>query len=253
MNTPTPIDRAAPTREPDAPVVMHQNWHHLLFLHWQVPPQELQALLPHGLDLDTFDGLAYVGLVPFTLSGVRPALMPALPLVSHFHEINVRTYVHRQGKDPGVWFFSLDASSALAVAAARALYKLPYFDSSMSFDASEDPLPQIEMAAERTDPRGQLPANAHLRYAPADGVISHAVLNTVEFFLLERYILYSADEHHNLYRARVHHEPYPIQRVEVAQLDETLVWAAGIKRGQEMPIRHYSSGVEVKVYPLERC
>src|SRR5262249_24091783 len=128
-----PIDRVAPTLEPGARAVMHQNWHHLLFLHWEVPPQELQRLIPSELTIDTFEGKAYVGLVPFTMSGVRPVLTPPLPWISSFHEINVRTYVHFRRKDPGVWFFSLDASSSIAVAAARATYKLPYFHSKIDF------------------------------------------------------------------------------------------------------------------------
>ena len=238
--------------EPDAPVLMHQNWHHLLFLHWEVPPHELQALLPHGLDLDTFDGKAYVALVPFTISGVRPSFVPPLPLISSFHEVNVRTYVHRGGKDPGVWFFSLDASSALAVTAARAMYKLPYFDASITFAASEEPLPSIEFQSRRDDPRGTMPANGHVIYKPSDGVITHASPGTLEFFLLERYVLYAADDRHNLDRARVYHQPYPIERAEVIALEETLVWAAGIRRGEEAPLRHYAKEVNVKVYALER-
>ncbi len=246
------IDRITPTLEPDQPVLMHQNWHHLLFLHWEVPAAELQALLPHGLELDTFEGKAYVGLVPFTITGVRPSFIPPLPLISSFHEVNVRTYVHCRGADPGVWFFSLDASSSLAVAAARSMYKLPYFDATITFGVTGNALPRIEYQAQRTDSRGTLPANARIDYGPGDGVITHAAPGTLEFFLLERYILYAADDHHDLYRARVHHEPYPIQKAEVQRMEETLVWAAGVKRGEEAPLRHYAREVSVKVYPLER-
>jgi hypothetical protein len=246
------IDRIAPTLEPDQPVLLHQNWHHLLFLHWEIPAADLQALLPRRLTVDTFDGKAYVGLVPFTLTGVRPVMMPPLPWVSNFHEVNVRTYVHLEGRDPGVWFFSLDASSAIAVAAARAAYKLPYFDAEMRFDATDDPLPLIDFESRRTDARGAMPANARIRYRPLEGPITPAAPGTIEHFLVERYILYSEDSDRQLHRARVHHQPYPVQRAEVVELEETLIWAAGLRRADSVPLRHYAREVNVKVYPLER-
>jgi uncharacterized protein YqjF (DUF2071 family) len=249
VSNPEPIDRIAPTLEPDLPVVMRQDWHHLLFLHWPVPPQELQRLVAPELTIDTFDGNAYVGLVPFTLSGVRPVLTPPLPWISSFHEINVRTYVHLRGQDPGVWFFSLDASSAIAVAAARAAYKLPYFHSAMDFEQPED---MFDFQSKRDDPRGTMPAASHVRYCPMDGIVKHAEPGSLEHFLIERYILYTADDEHRLHRARIHHQPYPIQRADLLECEETMIWAAGIKRPQSAPLRHYAKEVNVKVYPLEK-
>jgi len=246
-----PIDRIAPTLEPSQIVLLHQNWHHLLFLHWEVPVAELQALLPSRLTVDTYEGKAYVGLVPFTITGVRATLTPPLPWISHFHEVNVRTYVHWQGRDPGVWFFSLDASSKLAVAAARAAYKLPYYGAEMSLEASKEPFPTIDFSSRRTDERGQIPAGGTFRYRPMEGPVTHASPGTIEHFLMERYILYTQEDH-ELYRARVHHQPYPILRAEVPILDETLVWAAGVRRPDTAPMRHYAAEVNVKVYPLER-
>jgi uncharacterized protein YqjF (DUF2071 family) len=231
---------------------MHQSWHHLLFLHWEIPPAELQALVPQGLTVDLFEGNAYVGLIPFTIKGVRPVMMPAIPLISSFHEINVRTYVHRDGRDPGVWFFSLDASSSIAVTAARAAYKLAYLKAKIEFSASQEPFPKIEFRSHRDDRRGPMPAHAHIRYNPKEGPVTHAKPGTLDHFLLERYILYARDDSHHLYRARVHHSPYPIQRADAAEIDETLVWAAGVTRPSSAPLRHYAKEVNVRVYPLEK-
>jgi uncharacterized protein YqjF (DUF2071 family) len=244
-------ERVAATLEPDEPVLLHQNWHHLLFLHWEVPATELQSLIPPQLTVDTFEGNAYVGLIPFTMTGVRPVMTPPLPWVSSFHEINVRTYVHREGREPGVWFFSLDASSPIAVAAARAAYKLRYFHSQIEFNATKAAIPTIDFSSQRDDPQGAKPANCRARYQPMEGVVAAASPGTIEHFLIERYILYATDSDHRLYRARVHHQPYPMQRAEILELEETLIWAAGIKRSEAIPLRHYASEVNVKVYPLK--
>src|ERR1051325_5004544 len=117
--------------------IMHQDWHHLLFLHWEIPAAELQAMVPPELTIDTFEGKAYAGLIPFTLSNVRPVLTPPIPFLSRFHEVNVRTYVRGGGRYPRFWFSSLDASSALAAEAARAFYKLPYFKARIDFTEFE--------------------------------------------------------------------------------------------------------------------
>jgi len=243
------IDRITPTLEPDQQVLLHQNWHHLLFLHWEIPPQELQALLPPRLTLDTFEGKAYIGLVPFTMTGVRPILTPPLPWISAFHEVNVRTYVHLDGRDPGVWFFSLDASSKIAVLAARAMYHLAYFDADIDLRVGED---AIAFDSRRTDDRGTKPANVHVRYRAGEGPAQPASPRTLEHFLIERYTLYAQDDDRQLYRARVHHQAYPVQRAEVLALDETLVWAAGVKRAENVHLRHYAREVNVKIYGLAR-
>src|SRR2546425_10260967 len=120
------IDRLSPTLRPNGRRAMFQRWADLLFLHWIVPADQITPLLPPVLTLDTFEGHAYIGLVPFTMTGVRPVWAPPVAPLSDFHETNVRTYVHLKGRDPGVWFFSLDAANTIAVRIARAVCKLPY-------------------------------------------------------------------------------------------------------------------------------
>ncbi len=253
MQPTQPIDRLSLTFEPDAPVLMTQNWHHLLFLHWKVPVAELQALVPPGLTIDTFDGNAYVGLVPFTVDHLRASVAPEIPGLSAYHEVNVRTYVHRKGADPGVWFFSLDASSGPAAMAARLLYKLAYYRSEIAMTVSAGGFPTIQFDARRTDERSASPAHAHLLYRGAEGPVAVPHPGSLEAFLFDRYLLYSEDEH-LLYRARVHHASPRVQQAEVDELDETMIWAAGVRRGEGMPLHHYVRSVEdVKVYAPERC
>src|SRR6185503_17812650 len=121
---PAMIDRRGPTLRPRAFAVRRRRWERLLFLPWPVPADELRPLIPAGLNVDTHDGQAWIGLVPFVVRSARPVFLPPVPGVSSFAEVNVRTYVHDRGRDPGVWFFSLDAASRVAVAAARAFFKL---------------------------------------------------------------------------------------------------------------------------------
>src|SRR5258707_3933853 len=138
-----------PWPPPDGPWVMAQSWHDLLFAHWRMDAAVLRAQIPRALEIDTFEGQAWIAVVPFRMSGVRPRLAPAIPGLSAFPELNVRTYVTAEGK-PGVWFFSLDAANAIAVAAARATFHLPYFLARMS---CEERGGWIRYERERTDCR----------------------------------------------------------------------------------------------------
>ncbi len=244
--SPVPIDRIAPTIRPLRRAVMRQNWLQLLFLHWVVAPEQLRPLIPSGLDLDLFEGRAYVGLVPFTMTGVRPVWAPAVPWLSSFHEANVRTYVHRAGRDPGVWFFSLDAANPLAVALARAFFHLPYHHARMHLTLEPE---AISYASQRLQ-RGSRPATCAVRCTPV-GSAAPARAGSLEHFLTERYFLYAA---HNdrLYRGQVHHTPYPLQAADVLALDEIMLAAAGIARPDEAPLAHFARGVNVEVFPLTR-
>jgi uncharacterized protein YqjF (DUF2071 family) len=226
--------------------LLHQDWQHLLFLHWSTPAAALRELLPPGLSLDLFQGTAYIGLIPFTVTNSRPLFSPAIPGVSDFHEVNVRTYVLHE-RNPGVLFFSLDAASRAAVLAARRLYRLPYHHAriEMSVDAEGS---LIDYRSERTWPE-PLPANCAIRYRIAEGPVGAAPPGTVEHFLIERYTLYTYSNG-RLYQVTVEHTPYPIQRAEVENVEETLIWAAGIHKAAEAPLVHYSRGVRVDINAL---
>ena len=152
---------------------MRQKWRELLFLHWPIPTVDLRPLVPPQLDLDLFDGTAYVGLVPFTMKGVRPVGLPPVAGLSRFHETNVRTYVHRAGRDPGVWFFSLEAANPIAVSLARSLYHLPYHHAKMFLERDHSEYPggssSILYAGTRIRPRPR-PASYLIRACPTGTV-----------------------------------------------------------------------------------
>jgi uncharacterized protein YqjF (DUF2071 family) len=237
------IDREAPRHRPAGLSLMHHRWAKLLFLHWEVPVEVIRALVPSGLEIDTFGGRAYVGLVPFTMTGVRPSFAPPIWGLSSFHEVNVRTYVHYQGRDPGVWFFSLDAASTLGVLGARWTLRLPYHRARMSLKEDVGP---IDYRSERLWP-GPTPAGCQIRYEP-EGEPAPAASGTLDFFLLERYILYSRAAG-RLLKVQVHHRPYPAQGARVDRLEESLLAASGIKRPAQEPIKHYAAEVRVSVFP----
>lgn len=246
------IDRVTPRARPAGPALMRQNWHHLLFLHWEVEPEKLRALLPPGLDLDLYEGKAYVGLTPFTMTGVRPVGVPPVPFVSSFHETNVRTYVHVGGRDPGVWFFSLEAASTLAVVAARTLLGLPYRRARIEMDVERrgpGEAPVIRYRLRRRWPT-LAPAACAVRYAPR-GPAVFAPLGSLEYFLAERYVVYSAVRG-RLYRGRVHHAPWPLQGAELFAWDETLLAADGVTRPHTPPLAHYGREARVEVFGPER-
>jgi uncharacterized protein YqjF (DUF2071 family) len=239
------IDRIGPTRRPPGTALLRQRWSLLGFLHWPVDANALEPLLPQGLTVDTHQGQAWVGLVPFTVTGSRPSFLPAIPGLDRFHEINVRTYVHYQGRDPGVWFFSLDANHRAAVTAARAVYHLPYRYATIALEGTG----RVHFRCQRVRP-GPVPAGCAITYG-GEGAPSPAAPGTLEHFLAERYVLYAA-QGFRLYQARVHHAPYPLQAGAVDGLEEDLVSAAGIARPATAPLAHYASSVDVEIFGLRQ-
>ena len=181
---------------------MRQRWSRILFLHWQVDPAPLRALLPPGLHLDLYEGAAWLGIVPFFMERVRPSYLPPVPGLSWFMELNVRSYVHDDSGEPGVWFHSLDCNQPIAVELARRAFHLPYQHARMSCRSYG---PTTEYRCQRRDESEP----AHFRYGPA-GPAKAATPGTLEFFLAERYLLYSAGRNGTLFEGRVHHPPYQL-------------------------------------------
>ena len=242
-NGPTLEQRQEMCRRPDDVMVMHQCWDRLLFLHWEMEPEILAATLPKGLTLDTHEGKAYIGVVPFFMRGIRPRFCPSVPGISDFLEMNLRTYVHDAQGRPGVWFYSLDANQPLAVAVARALFRLPYQHATMSA--------QIESGdwVRYKSRRCWTQVETDYLYRGV-GEPRAGSPGTLEYFLAERYLLYSGDDN-GLYCGRVHHTPYPLMEAEVETWSDRLLLLNGFDSpGRPPDYCHYSPGVRVEVFPL---
>jgi len=234
-----------PWAVPHSPWIMIQKWHDLLFMHWRVEPHEIRHLIPAGLELDTFDGSAWVGVVPFRMSGVRYRWTTPIPSASAFAELNVRTYVTREDK-PGVWFFSLDAGSALAVWAARRYFHLPYFRSQFALSKSNGD--SIDYRSRRTH-GGAPSADLRVSYRPT-GTIFHAQPCSIEYFLTERYCLYAFDGH-RIFRGEIDHEPWSLQPAEAQIKLNTMAAASAIALPNEKPLIHFSRYQYVRVWGLK--
>ena len=232
---------------PARPWIMAQRWTDLLFAHWPVDAEALRTIVPDSLPIDTFENRAWVSIAAFYLSHLRPRWLPALPIVSEFPEVNVRTYV-TLGDKPGVYFFSLEAGSTLAVAAARAMYFLPYFRADMSIRAAADGT--LQYRSRRTDPRGR-PAELSVRYRPT-GPISRAKSGSLDHWLTERYCLYAVDHARRVRRAEIHHRPWPLQPAHAEFEANTMATAAAITLPASAPRVSFASRLDVVVWRLER-
>lgn len=234
MSDVTTADRTLVRQRPHGLPVMHQTWDKLLFLHWPVEKEQLRRLVPAGLEIDAWEGTAWIGVTPFTIRGIRPPLLPPLPMISNSHELNVRTYVQKDGV-PGVWFLSLDASNALAVLGARIGFSLPYFRAEM----------ELTMHGNRIDFRS---ARTHSSAAPAEFQATwqvgspqpDAVPGTRDFFLIERYCLY-ASTGDRLYRAQIHHRPWPLCTASVDRLASNVIQSHGLPEPRGAPLVHAQS------------
>jgi uncharacterized protein len=230
----------------DGPWVMAQSWHDLLFAHWPVDSTALRLLLPSQLQIDTFEGQAWLAVVPFRMTGVRLRGTLATPWLSVFPELNVRTYVTFGGK-PGVWFFSLDAGNSLAVAIARVWFHLPYFRARMSCAEREGWIYYQSERIHRGAPAGLLEG----RYRPISEVF-HPQRGTLEHFLTERYCLYTTDGRGQIIRAEIHHPPCPLQVAEAEFSGNSMADAAGVQLPMSRPLLHFAYRQDVLVWRPQR-
>jgi hypothetical protein len=238
-----------PWAPPDRRWVHAQRWHGLLFAHWPLPPGALRAAVPAALPLDTYEGQAWVGVVPFYLSGLRLRGLPPLPGLSTFPECNVRTYVTVEGK-PGVYFFSLDATNALAVAGARLLH-LPYHVAAMAVRRGAGGW--VDYTSRRLYPAWSKGASAVLRgrYRPI-GPVAPAAPGTLEHWLTERYCLYTADRAGRVTRLEIHHPPWPLQPAEADLARNTMTVPLGVPLPEVAPLLHYAHRQDVIGWAPER-
>jgi len=229
---------------PPGPWLMAQSWEDLLFAHWRVPEERLRSLMPPEIPLDTFDGSAWVGVTPFRVGAFRLRGMPHLPGLTAFAEVNVRTYATIDGK-PGIFFLSLDAASPLAVAGARRAYRLPYFRADM--DVVRDG-GWIDYRSERVSDDGP-PARLELRYRPT-GEPRTAEAGSLEYFLAERYCLYTSDNRGTPHRADIHHPPWPLRPAEAIIELNSMATPWRLDLSSTDPLLHFAARQDVVIWPI---
>jgi uncharacterized protein YqjF (DUF2071 family) len=224
---------------PESSWSVAMRWEDLLFAHWPVNPSALQALLPAGLELDLFDGQAWLGVVPFRMCATRLRWLPPMPGTDAFPELNVRTYVRRAGK-AGVWFFSLDAGSMITVRTARRFFHLPYFDARMSAPADGERVTYSSRRTHRNAPETEFRAT----FGPASEVM-RSQPGSVEHWLTERYCLFSADPRGNIWCGEIHHAPWPLQRAEAEIEVNTMARPIGLELSDRPALLHFARGLDV--------
>ncbi len=245
---PSPEQRLAMRQRPSAWAVGYQRWNHLLFAHWQVDPQQVQATLPAGLHVDVFQNHAYLGIVPFSMERIRPAWLPPVPGLSWFLELNVRTYVHDAAGRPGVYFYSLDCDQPIAVQIARSIFKLPYHHARMSAQRLGSRIRYECLRRGQAGPSWRYdwqPLHPETKAKPAEP-------GTLEFFLVERYALFTSGSGSRLMEGRVHHSPYRIQAAHAPEVDVAPAQLAGFELQGPACSLLMADAVDVSIYPLRQ-
>jgi uncharacterized protein YqjF (DUF2071 family) len=228
---------------PSAPWLMTQSWNSLLFAHWRVDASQVRRVVPDVFDLDLFHGEAWLGVVPFYMTNVGVRAAPALPWLSAFPELNVRTYVRVSGR-PGVYFFSLDAGRRLAVAAARVLLNLPYHTAVMSVERRD---PAVHYQSVRRTGGAQFRA----MYEPV-GAPFAASVGSIEYFLTERYCLYHRDRRGRPYRLEIHHRPWSLQVARATITMNTMAAASHLTLNGAPALLHFARRQDVLAWAPTR-
>jgi uncharacterized protein len=239
------IDRLSIRERPSGQPVMHQKWGKLLFMHWRIDADLLRPLVPDDLEIDTFDGSAWIAIVPFTMWDIRafPPYVPPVPCLNAMHELNVRTYVHLNGT-PGVWFFSLDCNNAAAVLGARTFYHLPYYNAQITLEQHTS---TISYSLKRTDePVAGFKATWNIG-SPLPTANEHSI----EFFLTERYCLFSQHKG-NLYQSRIHHQSWPLQTATLNTHSSTMIEVLNLRDPSDVPLLHYAEAIAVDIWIIQR-
>jgi uncharacterized protein len=227
------------------PWVMTQTWNRLLFAHWPVPATLLKKYIPSAFTLDTYDGVAWISVVPFEISHLRIRRLPAIPYTTCFSEINVRTYIIKDNK-PGVLFFSLDATNPFVVAAARRFFFLPYYNANIQLEKEQDWLQYTSLRTHKNADSARFSA----KYRPSSPIF-YASKGSLEDWLTARYCLYTFNKD-QLYRGEIHHAPWPLQQAEVEIFDNTMHPLLHSNILQTKPVLHYTHRIKTLLWPLEK-
>jgi uncharacterized protein YqjF (DUF2071 family) len=246
MNDEENIDRLTIRERPqDRVPIMEQTWGKLLFMHWKIDPELLRPLVPEKLSIDTFDGDAWIALVPFTIWGMRASFLPAIPGFSEMHELNVRTYVHYKGT-PGVLFLSLDATSSLAVLGARTFFLVPYFNAEMSLKQDGREIVYHSRRTHANAPHAEFDATWQIGDA-----LGEAQPGSLEFFLVERYCFYTVGGE-SVYQCRIHHPPWQLRAARLSSHMSTMIESHALSTPPGEPLLHYSEEQPVDIWTLEK-
>ena len=244
---PTFEQRLALCERPRGFAIMKQRWAKLLFLHWPVEPALIAARLPKGLHVDTFEGKAWLGVIPFFMARIRPRGLPPLPWLSWFMELNLRTYVYDDQGNAGVWFFSLDCNQPLAVEIARRCFNLPYEHAVMHSTITDR---RVDYHSHR---KGPGTADAEFIYE-TPSVARPAEPHTLEWFLVERYLLFSANPAGAIFTGRVHHSPYKISAGGCSKISTEPIRLGGFSTPTDPPASVLTAAdVDVNIFPLRRA